>query len=100
MSAERSDELERLKSDAEYMHFLVAAGELLSSSLDYRSTLRNVCAAAVETVADICMLDLGSTADVERVGAAHRNKDLQPLLETLDSPLEHDPDRPAHPLCK
>ena len=100
MAADQSRELRRLQSDAEYMHFLVAAGELLSSSLDYRSTLRNVCAAAVDTIADICILDLGSTADVERVGAAHRDKDLEPLLDAVDNPLEQDPERPAHPVCK
>src|SRR5579884_1831807 len=102
MSAERSDELERLKSDAEYMHFLVAAGELLSTSLDYRSTLRTVCTAAVETIADICMLDLGSTTDVERVGAAHKDKSLETFLEQSDADLEmeHEPGRPAHPVCK
>jgi hypothetical protein len=100
MAADHSQELRRLQSDAQYMHFLVAAGELLSSSLDYRRTLRNVCAAAVETIADICILDLGSTADVERVGAAHRNKDLEPLLESVDDPLDRDPERPAHPVCK
>jgi hypothetical protein len=82
------------------MHFLVAAGELLSSSLDYRSTLSHVCTAAVETIADICILDLGSTADVERVGAAHKNKSLEPFLEEPDGDLEHDPGRPAHPVCK
>jgi GAF domain-containing protein len=100
MAADQSNELKRLQNDAEYMHFLVAAGELLSSSLDYRSTLRNVCAAAVEAIADICILDLGSTADVERVGAAHRNSDLQILLEDLDNPLERDAGYPAHPVCR
>lgn len=94
------DEITRLRSDAEYMHFLIAAGELLSSSLDYRSTLRNVCAAAVETIADICILELGSTNDVERVGAAHRDEALEPLLETVETHLEHDEGRPAHPVSQ
>ena len=79
MTAEPSDELQRLKNDAEYMHFLVAAGELLGSSLDYRTTLHNVCTAAVKTIADVCILDLGSTRDVELVGAAHRDKSLEPI---------------------
>lgn len=82
------------------MHFLVAAGELLSSSLDYRSTLRNVCQAAVETIADICILDLGSTVDMERVGAAHRDPDLRPQLETMKQAISRDVGRPAHPVCK
>jgi hypothetical protein len=82
------------------MHFLVAAGELLSSSLDYRSTLRNVCTAAVKTIADICILDLGSTKEIERVGAAHRDKRLEALLEESTRHLDQEEGKPAHPVCK
>lgn len=82
------------------MHFLLAAGELLSSSLDYRSTLRNVCSAAVEAVADICVLDLGSTADAEAVGAAHREKARNIELAELAEHMTNEPTRPLHPVCK
>ncbi len=100
MAAFQADEIRRLQNDAEYMHFLVAAGELLSSSLDYRSTLRNVCAAAVEAVADICILDLGSASDVEQVGAAHRDKKLEPLLAGVHDHLLESEGRSAHPVCQ
>lgn len=93
-------ELQRLRSDADYMHFLVAAGELLSSSLDYRSTLKNVCSAAVEAIADICVLDLGPATNAEMVGAAHRDKTLHEELPELAQHMDSDPGRPAHPVCK
>lgn len=83
------------------MHFLVEAGELLSSSLDYRSTLRNVCAAAVKTIADICILDIGGSAsDVEAVAASHRDKRLLKDLTCVERQLQGEPDRPAHPVCR
>lgn len=97
---EKPGELQRLRSDADYMHFLVAAGELLSSSLDYRSTLKNVCAAAVEVIADICVLDLGSTSDTETVGAAHREKARNGDLSEIAEHFDQETGRPAHPVCK
>lgn len=84
-------------TESDYMHFLIEAGELLSSSLDYRRTLKNVCTAAVETVADICILDVGSAHDIETVGAAHRTK---APLSGIERQLDRDEGRPAHPVCK
>lgn len=83
------------------MHFLVEAGELLSSSLDYRATLRNVCAAAVKAIADICILDIGGcAADVEAVAMAHRDKALAKDLSCLERQLHGEFGRPAHPVCR
>lgn len=93
-------ELRRLRNDADYMRFLIAAGELLSSSLDYRNTLRNVCKAAVQTVADICLLDLGSASDVERVSAARKGDEQYGVSAALIEYLHSDEGRPAHPVCK
>lgn len=101
LTSDHSKEMERLRADADYMHFLVEAGELLSSSLDYRSTLRNVCAAAVKTIADICILDIGGSArDVEAVAMAHRQKELAKDLSCLERQLESHRGRPAHPVCR
>lgn len=93
-------EVERLRNDADYMRFLIAAGELLSSSLDYRKTLKNVCRAAVETVADICLLDLGSNSDIERVSAAHKGDPANAWFAGMKESFDSDPGRPAHPICK
>jgi hypothetical protein len=81
------------------MRFLVAAGELLSSSLDYRATLKNICHAAVDVVADICILNIGDLHDVEAVGAAHKISDRTAELASASAHLEHEPGRPAHPVC-
>ncbi len=45
-----------VKNERDYLRFLVHTGEILASSLDSRETMINVCAAAVETVADLCYL--------------------------------------------
>lgn len=100
MTQSEPSDLRRLRNDADYMRFLIAAGELLSSSLDYRNTLRNVCKAAVQTVADICLLDLGAGSDVERVSAAHQDDGETGGSATLHEYLHSDPGRPAHPVCK
>ncbi len=90
-----------MRADADYMHFLVEAGELLSSSLDYRNTLRNVCDAAVKTIADICVLDIGgSAADVEAVAAVHRDKARIKDLSLVERHLQSEEGRPAHPVCR
>jgi serine/threonine-protein kinase RsbW len=93
------DEMQRLRTEADYMRFLVAAGELLSSSLDFRSTLANVCVAAVETVADLCILQIGSLSDIELVGAAHRQTHLNARLLEDANKLSAEAGRPAHPIC-
>jgi len=92
-------DIERLRTEAEYMRFLVAAGELLSSSLNFRTTLGSVCKAAVERIADICVLDLGRIGDVNAAGAAHHDPSLTPHLDVMTSHLHSAPGRPAHPVC-
>ncbi|MBV9333833.1 MAG: SpoIIE family protein phosphatase [Candidatus Eremiobacteraeota bacterium] len=98
MTTDAAD-IQRLRTEAEYMRFLVAAGELLSSSLNYRTTLGNVCKAAVDSIADICVLDLGTIGDVNAYGAAHRDPRQTPELDAMTSLLHSDPGRPAHPVC-
>lgn len=52
--------------------FILQSGEILASSLDYETTLRNVAQLAVPTVADWCAVDLLTPAgSVERVTVAH-----------------------------
>jgi hypothetical protein len=99
MTRDDPSELQRLQSDADYMRFLVAAGELLSASLGYRNTLRNVCDAAVQSVADICVLHLGSATQAEVVGAAHKDKAHVAELDELTEHLASDDGHPPHPVC-
>lgn len=87
-------------ADARYLHFLVRAGEILGLSLDYNETLRNVCAAAVETVADICLLDLGRGNEVELVAAAHRIPGMSERLLAAGGHLRACAGFPRHPVCE
>jgi PAS domain S-box-containing protein len=50
---------------------LAQAGSLVSSSLDYEETLRNVAAMAVPGFADFCALDLASGPELSRVAVEH-----------------------------
>ncbi|HLI95361.1 MAG TPA: GAF domain-containing SpoIIE family protein phosphatase [Candidatus Baltobacteraceae bacterium] len=85
-------------ADLRYLLFLVRAGELLGLSLDYHETLQNVCAAAVETVADICLLDLGTGGDVQLVGAAHRTPGMDETLLHAGRFLHAGEGYPRHPV--
>ncbi|HKH11070.1 MAG TPA: PAS domain S-box protein, partial [Rubrobacter sp.] len=63
---------ERRQQEAQ--RFLAESTALLSSSLDYRSTLSNVARLAVPTLADWCAVDvLGEDGQPERLAVAHRD---------------------------
>ncbi len=63
-----TDQRRRLTS----RRFLADAGTLLSSSLDYVSTLRNLARLAVPALADWCTVDLLDTSgEIERVAIEH-----------------------------
>ncbi|HKU68303.1 MAG TPA: GAF domain-containing SpoIIE family protein phosphatase [Candidatus Baltobacteraceae bacterium] len=87
-------------AEARYLLFLVRAGEILGLSLDYHETLRNVCAAAVETVADICLLDLGSGNDIDLVAAAHRVPGMSSRLVGAGEFLRQQGGFARHAVCE
>ncbi|HEX5759651.1 MAG TPA: ATP-binding protein [Thermoanaerobaculia bacterium] len=65
------------------LRFLAAAGTLLTGSLDYDQTLRNVARMVVETIADACFFDLaGEDGAPTRVAFAHRDPERQAELDT------------------
>ncbi|HET9029922.1 MAG TPA: GAF domain-containing SpoIIE family protein phosphatase [Candidatus Aquilonibacter sp.] len=85
----------RVQNEREYLRFLVHAGELLGSSLDYRETMINVCAAAVETVADLCFLVMPAGAErLEIIASASRDPQLLPEVATAGKYLRSSPGRP------
>lgn len=85
--------------DATYLRFLVKAGEILGASLDYHETLRNVCGAAVETVADICILDLkNESGATDLVAAAHRDRSREGALRRAGRFLRSEKGRAVHPV--
>jgi PAS domain S-box-containing protein len=70
---------------------LSETGRMLSSSLDYQQTLRNVAWAAVPALADWCLVELADEPEDRRdeVVVAHRNPDRRDLANRLGE-LERD----------
>jgi signal transduction histidine kinase len=76
------------KQVEEKQQFLVQASAILSSSLDYEVTLRNLSRLIVPTIADWCVIDIISLPlDVppvaQRVAVAHADPTKQALMEQL-----------------
>lgn len=62
------------KHAEENLQFLAKASELLSSSLDYKTTLANITKLAVPTMADWCTVDmLNDDGELELVNVAHKD---------------------------
>lgn len=79
----------------EAQRFLAEAGEVLSSSLDYRATLSNVARLAVPTLADWCGVDvLEEDGSVERLAVAHQDPQKVELAHELQERYPPDPDAP------
>lgn len=77
--AEAQAELEKQRSE-----FLAEASRLLSSSLDYRTTLENLVNLAVPTLADICLVDVIEPATLalgEPIVAASEPEQAALILE-------------------
>ena len=83
-------------TERQYLELLVKVGEILGESLDYTATLLNVCVATVESIADICLLDLGTPEKMYLAAAAHRDSSLTPELQHAGKFLRSERER-AHP---
>ncbi|MFP2932379.1 GAF domain-containing protein, partial [Pyxidicoccus sp. 3LG] len=87
METERPGEAVRpgVRDDAEErIAFLASAGELLSTSLEWRTVLQRLAELAVPVLADWCAVDvLGDDGRVERVAAAHREPAKVALIHEL-----------------
>jgi signal transduction histidine kinase len=66
------------------LEVLAVAGELLSSSLDFRATLSNLAALCSSTIADYCVTYLlEEDGSLQRVGAAHVDPRKTELMQRL-----------------
>jgi PAS domain S-box-containing protein len=74
----------------ERVRFLAEASRLLSSSLDYETTLGELARLAVLALADYSIVDIvGEDGEVRRAAVAHRDPEGLPLVERL---REYPPD--------
>ncbi|MBV9773681.1 MAG: PAS domain-containing sensor histidine kinase [Gemmatimonadetes bacterium] len=91
-----TEDITRRKRVEQEQRFLVEAGRVLSSSLDYEETLRQVARLAVPQIADwagvYVVREGGGDAEVRRVELAHADPEQWELAErfrTIALPPEH-----------
>jgi PAS domain S-box-containing protein len=83
------------KRAEEALRFLAEASEVLSSSLDYRTTLSNVARLAVPSLADWCVVDvLAEDGSLERLAVAHPDPEKVALAYELQVRYPTDLDAP------
>lgn len=77
---------ERSKSVARF-RFLAEASAVLSSSLDYRTTLKSIADLAVPFIADVCVVDiLTPEGQTQRLAAAHINPEKSAWIQSFHKP--------------
>jgi PAS domain S-box-containing protein len=77
----------------ETLRFLTKAGEVLSSSLDYRTTLASVARLSVPTLADWCAVDIvNDDGSLERLAVEHPDPEKIMLAYRLEERYPPDPD--------
>jgi PAS domain S-box-containing protein len=84
--------IERIRAE-ETQRFLAEAGEVLSSSLDYRATLSSVARLAVPTLADWCAVDIiAEDGSVQRLAVIHQDPEKVAWANELHERYPPDPE--------
>jgi len=76
----------------ERLEFLAAASSLLSSSLDYETTLESLARLAVPRLADCCVVDVVEWGQIHQVAVAHVDPTLEELVRDLERRYPSDPE--------
>jgi PAS domain S-box-containing protein len=77
---------EEAESTARRAQFLAEASTLLTSSLDYETTLSNVARLVVPQMAELCMVDLlGAEGKLQRVCVVHADPEKADLAKALEA---------------
>ena len=71
--------------------FLADTTTLLMTSLDFGESLRQLAAAAVPFLGDVCLVDIADGPNIVRMAAAHADPALQPLVDVLGERYPPDP---------
>src|SRR5581483_6034626 len=83
---------EAMQSD---LSFLVNAGSLLASSLDYHQTLQQVARLAVPKFADWCVVDLIEKEGLRRLAVAHADPSKEEMAKEYQRRYPADPNAPT-----
>jgi PAS domain S-box-containing protein len=82
----------------ERLEFLAAASALLSSSLDYGTTLESLAQLALPRLADCCVVDVVEWGQIHQVAVAHVDPTLEELVRDLEQRYPADPDVDKSPV--
>lgn len=90
------DVTDRRRTEAVQL-FLAETTTLLMRSLDFGESLRQLAAAAVQFLGDVCLVDVADGPAIVRMAAAHADPDKQPLVDVIADRYPPDPfgDHPA-----
>ena len=73
----------------DHLGFLLEAGSLFASSLDYQETLARVGELGVRSIADYCIIDIVEDGEIKRLHVAHADPNIRDVaLELLRFPLD------------
>ena len=97
----REKEARAMAEDAERRsRFLAEASTVLTTSLDYHTTLENLTYLVVPRLADLCVIDMSDeNGGLERVAIAHTDSSKEELARQMSSRHPHDLNG-AHPIVK
>lgn len=88
-------DITRQKLEEDRQKFMAEASALLSSTLDYEATLKNVVALAVPIIADWCSIDLVEPdGKLRQVALVNPNAEVREKVEALRNRYLNDPERP------
>ncbi len=76
---DRARALEEARAASEKLSFLADASAALAASLDYRTTLRNVCDLAVPRLADWCAVHVVTGDALDTIAVAHVDRSKESL---------------------
>jgi PAS domain S-box-containing protein len=80
------------KQNEDSQRFLVEAGMVLASSLDYQTTLASVARMAVPGLADWCAVDMvGENGEIQRLAVAHQDPEKGRWARELQERFAPDP---------
>jgi PAS domain S-box-containing protein len=94
---QEATERNRAEEAQRRLTFLSESSEILSSSLDYESTLASVARLSVPRLADWCAVDMAAEGEepIRRVAAAHQDPQKVAWAHELQSRYPPDPDQPG-----
>lgn len=96
---QQRESVDRLQREKDVLRFLLDASTVLAATPDYRDTMQQLAELAVPMLADLCLIDTAIGGELVRMGAAHADPSLAPLVRELAESYPPDP-AGEHPVVR